>query len=175
MCMEIISKAPRRGARLAPGLELLLAVALAGLASAGCSSVGKPASPVLGHVEIPEVKIEAVRDTTAQVFHDEGFKVLSNGWTTLTFGTEGSAMDDLTYGNWMGKRIRVRAKVTITELSNGGCRLECSASRIRNEGEPVEDEIKIGKMHGHRYQMMLQEVAKRLQAPPVKPGKEPPG
>jgi hypothetical protein len=172
MKMKTVSDVRRRGAQPAPGLALLLALSLCALWGAGCSSVGKPASPILGRVEIPDATVEAVRDTTSQVFHDEGFKVLSTGYTTLTFDTEGSAMDDLSYGNWMGKRIRIRAKVTITELSTGGCRLECTASRVRNEGEPVEDEIKIGKMHGHRYQMMLQEVAKRLHAPPVKPGKE---
>jgi hypothetical protein len=151
------------------GLALLLAVGLGGGLGAGCSSVGKPASPVLGSVEIRGVPIERIRDVTSEVFHDHGYKVAASGWTTLTFEREGSLMNDIAYGNWMGSRIRVRVKATLTELSGGGCKIECSAHLVRNEGEPVEDEVKVNRLHGHKYQKMLHEVAKRLHAPPVKP------
>jgi hypothetical protein len=167
--IETIATARRPTARLAAGLALLLAVCLGGWVGAGCSTVGKPVSPLLGSVEIQGATIEAIRDVTAEVFRDHGYKVVSSGWMKLIFEREGSLMNDLAYGNWMGKRIRVRAKATLIELPGGGFKIECSASLVRNEGEPVEDEVKVSKLHGHKYQKMLHEVAKRLHAPPVKP------
>jgi len=151
------------------GLALLLAVCLGGGLGAGCSTVGKPISPLLGSVEIRGVPIERIRDVTAEVFHDHGYKVAALGWTTLTFEKEGSLMNDLAYGNWMGSRVRVRVKASLLEVPGGRCKIECSASLVRNVGEPVEDEVKVNQLHGHKYQKMLREVAKRLHAPPIKP------
>lgn len=69
----------------------------------------------------------------------------------------------------MGARVVVRVKVLVFELSGGGCRLECSASLVRNEGEPVEDEVKVNQLHHRKYQSLLNEVAKRLRAQPLPP------
>ena len=169
MNIQRMAAAWRHAEQRAAGLALLLTLGLIGGLGAGCTSVGKPISPVLGRVEIRGAPIERIRDVTTEVFHDHGYRVLASGWTTLTFEREGSLMNDIAYGNWMGSRIRVRVKVTLDELSGGGCKVECSAHLVRNEGEPVEDEVKVSKLHGHKYQKMLHEVAKRLHAPPVKP------
>jgi hypothetical protein len=169
MNLEQMREASRPGGQLAAGLALVLAVGLGGLAGAGCSSIGKRALPVLGSVEIRGVPIERVSDVTAEVFHDHGYKVADRGYTTLTFVRDGSAMSNVAYGNWMGSRIRERARVSLIELSGGGYKLECSATLVRNEGEPVEDEITISKWHGPKYQKLLREVARRLKAPPVEP------
>jgi hypothetical protein len=169
--MNIATLAPARrpAAQAAAVWALLLAVCLGGWAGAGCTSVGKPAAPLLGTIEIRDAPVERVCDVASQVFHDHGYKVCSNGWTTLIFERDGSLLNDLAWGNWMGARIRVRVKVSVIELSGGGCRLECSASLVRNEGEPVEDEVKVNRLHHRKYQSLLDEVANRLRAPPPKP------
>jgi hypothetical protein len=167
MDTEQMTRASRPARQLAAGLGLLLG--LGGLAVVGCSTVGKPVLPVLGSIDIPGVPMTRVSDVTAEVFHDHGYKVGTLGWGPLTFERDGSVMNNVAYGNWMGPRIRERVKVTLTELSGGGCRIECSATLVRNEGEPVEDEVTIHKWNGPKYQNLLREVAKRLNAPPVKP------
>ena len=108
MNIQRIATAWRHAEQRPACLALWLAVCLGGGLGAGCSTVGKPVSPLLGSVEIRGVPIERIRDVTTEVFHDHGYRVLASGWTTLTFEREGSLMNDIAYGNWMGSRIRVR-------------------------------------------------------------------
>jgi hypothetical protein len=153
----------------------LLAACLAGFLTAGCSSTEKPASARFASVEIKGQPHERVRDVTAEVFHDHGYLVTRNGWADLVFEREGSAMNNLAYGNWMGKRVWVRVKAAIFDSSARSCRLQCEAFILRNRGEALEEEIRITKVHSRPYQDLLDEVARRLggtmtNAVPTRPG-----
>jgi hypothetical protein len=134
----------------------------------GCRSPGKPDAARFASVPIHGHTVDKVRDATAQVFHADGFKVLKQGWANLTLEKEGSSMNNIAYGNWMGSGIWVRAKVTIVDIAPDECRLDCEAFLVRNRGESVEEEIKINKLHSHHYQKLLEEVAKRLSSTPPK-------
>jgi len=158
------------GPELRPwSLAVWLAVCLGASLSAGCRSTGKVHSDEFASVELHGHPIEQVRDVTAQVFHDHGYKVTQKGWTSLVFEKEGSTMNNLAYGNWMGSGIGLRVKATIHDLSPGECRLECEAFLVRNRDEPVEDEIKVSKLHRRPYQKLLDEVARRLSSEAAMP------
>ncbi len=154
---------------------VLLAACVAGLLAAGCSSTGKTASARFASVEIQGQRHERVRDVTAEVFRDHGYLVTRNGWADMVFEREGSAMNNIAYGNWMGKRVWVRVKAAVTDMSAARCQVKCEAFVVRNRGESLEEEIQLTKVQSGQYKDLLNEVAKRLGAVapgpvPVKPG-----
>jgi hypothetical protein len=153
---------PDRASLCPWSLAVLLAACLVGFLSPGCSSIEKPASARFASIEIQDQPHERVRDVTAEVFRDHGYLVTRNGWADLIFEREGSTMNNLAYGNWMGGRVWVRVKAAISDLSARNCRLQCEAFILRNRGEALEEEIRITKVHSRPYQDLLDEVAKRL-------------
>jgi len=148
-------------------LSVLLAVCFAALATTGCRSAAKQEPARFASVEIVGQTHERVRDVAAEVFHDHGYLVTRNGWGSLVFEREGSAMNNLAYGNWMGGRVWVRVKATIFDVSARQCRLHCEAFILRNRGEALEEEIRIKRIHNRPYQELLDEVARRLGGPPT--------
>ena len=150
-------------------LTILLAVCLAAFLGTGCKSTEKSHPDHLASVEIHGHPVERVRDVTSQVFLENGYRVTLNGWAKLVFEKEGSNMNNIAYGNWMGSGIWIRVKASIFETSPGNCRLDCDAFLLRNRNEPVEEEIKISKLHNRPYQKLLNEVVKRLARETVKP------
>jgi hypothetical protein len=146
------------------GLCALLAVSSVALPGVGCRTVGKSDPAQIASVEIHGHPLPRVRDVTAEVFHEHGYEVMKRGWVDLVFEREGSSMNNIAYGNWMGSGIWVRAKVRIADISPEESRIDCEAFLLRNRGEPTEEEIKIRKIHSHQYQKLLNEVAKRLKA-----------
>lgn len=156
-------------------LASILAVCLAGVLAGGCSSTEKTASARFASVEVQGQPHERVRDVTADVFREHGYLVTRNGWADLVFEREGSAMNNVAYGNWMGKRVWIRVKAAVTDPSASKCHVKCEAFIIRNRGEALEEEIRITKMQGGQYQDLLDEVAMRLtgvttKPPPARPG-----
>ena len=143
-------------------LPLLAAVCVGVFLGAGCSSTGKSDSAEFAAVEIHGQPPERVCDVAAEVFLEHGYKVKRQGWARLFFEKEGSAMNNLAYGNWMGGRVWVRVKVSVVEASANTCRVKGEAFLLRNRGEPLEEEIRIRKLHSRPYQELLDEVAKRL-------------
>ena len=81
---------------------------------------------------------------------------------------QGSSMDNVAYGNWTGgEPVYVRVKVEAVLLSQGTCRLQCLAYKVRDKGSfAFEEEVKVAGMGSHAYQKMLNEVAAKLKAPP---------
>jgi hypothetical protein len=157
MGRESAGSEPRRW-RLAGLLAICLGLSLC----VGCSSTPKPDSDPLAYVEIHGQPHEKVADMAAQVFHDHGYTVTRNGWAHLVFEKQGSTMNDIAYGDWLDGRLWVRVKVSVVEVSPNTCRLECEAFLLRGRGHALEEEIRINKLHSHKYHQLLKEVAKRL-------------
>jgi hypothetical protein len=146
-------------------VRLWLMMSLGGLVLGGCSSPGKPDSARFASVSIRGHTVDQVRDATSQVFHADGFKVIKKGWANLLLEKEGSSMNNIAYGNWMGSGIWVRAKVTIVDIAPSESRIDCEAFLVRTKDGATEEEIKINKLHRHHYQKLLDEVSRRLSAP----------
>jgi hypothetical protein len=154
------------------GLPVLLAACLAAGATAGCRSAPTQDPLQFASVVIHDQPHERVRDATAKVFVEHGYRVAKNGWADLVFEREGSTMNNLAYGTLMTGRVWVRVKVAIVEAMPGTCRLDGDAFVLRGRGEVLEEETKITKVHNRPYQDLLNEVAKRLKA--ENPGTVPP-
>jgi len=150
-------------------LPVLLAVCVSVFLSVGCSTPGEPDSAHFASVEVHDQPVERVSDVTAEVFLKHGYKVRRQAWGRFFFEKQGSAMNNLAYGNWMGGAVWVRVKASVQELSPGHCQVKCEAFLLRNRGEPLEEEIRVRKVHSGHYQELLDEVAKRLTGDVAKP------
>ncbi|HOX59155.1 MAG TPA: hypothetical protein P5205_18380 [Candidatus Paceibacterota bacterium] len=163
-------RSDRSGLPLRPwGLAVLLAIGLGTFLGTGCSSTKTAKSAHFASVEIRGQPPERVSDVTSEVFHDHGYKVTRRTWASLCFEKEGTAMNNLAYGNWMGQRVWVRVRVSVGEALPGTCQLKCEAFFLRNRGEPLEEEIRIGKLHKGQYQELLNEVATRISGKTAEP------
>ena len=143
-------------------LTVLLAACLAAVAATGCRSAATQEPLRFASVVIHGQPHERVRDTTALVFLEHGYRVAKNGWADLVFEREGSAMNNIAYGTLMAGHVWVRVKASIVDGLPGTCRLDCEAFVLRNRGEALEEETRITKLHNRQYQDILNEVAKRL-------------
>jgi len=141
---------------------MLAAICLLGLLAAGCKTNDKPESARFASVEIRGHSPQDIRATTVDVFREHGYKLASGSLSELVFEREGSTMNNLAYGNWMGTGITARAKISFVPVTDDLYRVECHAFLVRNKGEVLEEEITIKHVHSGPYQKMLDEAAKRL-------------
>ena len=132
------------------------------LLGAGCSSTDKPESARFASVEVHGSTLAQLSSVTAAVFHEHGYRADTGGKRGLVFEKQGTTMNNLAYGNWMGTGILARVKVIFVPITDDEFRIECHAFLVRSKGEALEEEIPVSSMHSGQYQKMLNEVAKRL-------------
>jgi hypothetical protein len=144
---------------------IMAVIGLAVLLAAGCKTNDKPESAQFASVDIRGRPVDLIRSATADVFHEHGYKAESESLATLVFDKEGSAMNNLAYGNWMGTPVGTRVRLNFVPIGEYSFRIECHAFIVRNKGEVLEDEITINGIHRGQYQKMLDEIAKRLVRP----------
>ena len=158
---NLISRLEHPGRSFA-GAVLVAALCIACLHVTGCKSTEKPESAQFASVEIQGHTVEQIRSVTADVFHQHGYKAATGNLSSLVFEKEGSTMNNIAYGNWMGTGIANRAKINFVLLTGDAFRIECHAFLVRNKGEVLEEEIPVKGIHSGVYQKMLNEIAKRL-------------
>ena len=149
---------------LPAGFVLLACLLLA----TGCGSTGKSGSSSFASVEITNRTPEQIREATVAVFMENGYTMGPSGSTELVFEQEGSRMNEIAYGNWMGGTpVYVRVKASIVPLAEGKYRLQCSAGMVRDRGDSFfEEDVKLANIRRRPYQDLLDKVAKRLRQQP---------
>jgi len=150
-----------RASAVAGWLAVVLAC-LGGFVGAGCRSTDKPESARFASVEVVVRSNQQLHSVTADVFHEPGYNAAPGSVSTLVFEKQGSTMNNLAYGNWMGAGIGSRVKVSFIPVSGDIFRIECHAFLVRNKGEVLEEEMPVSGIHSGQYQKMLNEIAKRL-------------
>ncbi len=142
---------------------LLVFVSCAGIGLlAGCHSTGPSGSSKLASVEIRWNTPGQISEVTSEVFEADGYEVARGGPTHLVFEKKASTMNNIAYGNWMDSAVWERVKASIEPVGEATFRLECQAYFVRDRGGTTEEELKMGGMHSHTYQKLLDRVAKRL-------------
>jgi hypothetical protein len=146
--------------RTAASAALLILIAPA---ISGCRSIGKPNSASFASVEIKGRTPTEIRDATVSVFRDDGYSTVFAGTTDLVFEQEGSRMNKVAYGDWVGgSSVYVRVKASIVPLSESDYRLQCTAYMVRNKGTGIEDEVRLANVRSGPYQRLLKKVAGQL-------------
>jgi hypothetical protein len=147
-------------------LFLCLAGALIGL-TFGCATNDQPfgdRTVVLIHNRSPK---EIIATTTA-VFKEKSFELKSSGKTDAVFEIKGDAWESLTWGGWDGGGTWQRAHVQISDYGAGDYLVEVNVDLVSGKGDAFfEDKHPITRRARKPYQEMLNEVQKRLQAPPA--------
>jgi hypothetical protein len=127
----------------------------------GCHSTPTNPSGQFASVDLHNNTPGQIRAVALEVFKTDGY-TLAEGSTSrdYVFEKEGSSIDNLAYGNWIGTPIWVRFKVHLVPISEATFRLQGDAFLVRGKGEPAEEEIKV--KHASSYQKILNQVAQRL-------------
>jgi hypothetical protein len=151
----------------------LILIAIGGLAlwAAGCGTFDQSSAEKFASVIIKGNTPRQIRDVAADVFAGHGYKVVITK-TNLICERMGSGVDNVAYGNWMSgeQPVYVRVRVEAVQLSQGTCRLQCLAYKVRDRGSfAFEEEVKVYNVGSHAYQKMLNEVADRLKVPKTPP------
>jgi hypothetical protein len=147
------------GGLVSAGVLLLACLLL----TTGCGSMGQPASSGIASVEITNRTPDQIRDATLSVFREKGFTLGPSTPNELVFEQEGSKMDQVAYGNWMGGKVYIRAKVAIVPVVEGRYRLQCTPGMVRDKGDSFfEEDVKLANIRRRPYQDLLDQVAKRL-------------
>jgi hypothetical protein len=109
----------------------------------------------------PAVLVEAETET---VFKQHGYQASRSKTSELVFEKEGTDMDTLVYGDWSPKKVWVRVKVHVYDLSSvQQVLLECDAFMVVDHGDThFEEEHELTSVRRGRFQDLLDEVSQRL-------------
>ena len=158
----------RIGAGLQPAgrswkLVALLALGLGTLIGSGCRSTPKPEAGGFASVIIAGNTPGQIGDMTVEVFKAHGYSTAEAGRKGLVLEKKATSLTNLAYGSWLGDTpIWVRVEVAIVPVAERTFRLQCQAYRVQDRGGALEEEVKIGQLHAHPYQQLLEEVSARF-------------
>jgi hypothetical protein len=146
------------------GATLLLIFALGAV---GCKS-NTPYSASFASVEVKERTPKEIYNAIVAVFKEDGYTLAAKTSEFLVFEEEGSRMDKLAYGSWVGETpIYVRVKVSMVSLAEENAwRIQCNAYMVRDKGAMLEDEVKLPNRRSKPFQNLLDKVADRLDKQP---------
>ncbi len=136
------------------------------LLGAGCRT-GEPGSASFASVVIAGKTPQAICQTTAAVFQEDGYKTSVLTLDRMVFEKEGTRGQSLAYSGVVdthyGAVTVVRVQAELVNLGSGSYRLQCQASMVRNAGDSFfEDESRLTTLRRRPYQNLLDKVAKRL-------------
>jgi hypothetical protein len=146
------------------GRRALLFLPFLVLAWVGCRSHPATPSSRLASVLITNHPVMQVETATEEVFTQHGYQTGRSKTSRLVFEKEGTGMNTLVYGDWSTKKVWVRVKVYVHDLTSvQQVLLECDAFMVAEHGDPhFEEEHKLTGVHRGRFQDLLDEVSQRL-------------
>jgi hypothetical protein len=129
---------------------------------AGCHSTDQPASS-FASTTISGNTPGQIRDAALLVFREDGYRAAQLDPGALIFEKEGTRMNEIAYGNWLGDiPVWVRVKASVVPYGEMTYRLQCQAFMVRDRGTGAEEEVALGGLHRGPYQKLLDKVAQRL-------------
>ena len=134
------------------------------LAWAGCRTHPNTPSSRLASILITNRPVAQVEAVTEAVFKEHSYQTTRSKASELIFEKEGTGMNTLVYGDWSSKKVWVRVKVYLHELSSvDQVLLDCDAYMVGEHGDlHFEEEHKLTSVHRGRFQDLLDEVSQRL-------------
>ena len=132
------------------------------LISAGCHSTSQTASN-FASTTISGNTPGQIRDAAVSVFQADGYQAIRIDPAGLIFEKEGSRMNEIAYGNWLGDiPVWVRVKASVVSAGEMVYRLQCQAFMVRDRGTGAEEEVALSSLHRGAYQKLLDKVAQQL-------------
>ena len=144
-------------------LPLCLMIVVLALSGAGCRTTDSSSPARFASVIISGNTPGQIRDAAVEVFGENGYREATTDPAGMVFEKEGSSMNNLAYGSWLGdSRVWIRVKAGVTTTGERRSLLECSAFLVRDIGSAAEEELPVRGMHRGQYQKLLDQVASRL-------------
>jgi hypothetical protein len=129
---------------------------------AGCHSTNMPASSFAA-TTISGNTPSQIRDAAVLVFQEDGYRATRADPAALVFEKEGTRMNEIAYGNWLGDvPVWVRVKASVVPVGEMSYRLQCHSYMVRDRGGASEEEVSLTGIHKGPYQKLLDKVAARL-------------
>ena len=138
----------------------LVAMSVAGLLG-GCATI-EPGAPVAA-VNVRARSSFEVKDVVERVFNADGYRTSGRAYDSVTFDKEGTNIDRITYGNWIGGEVSKRARVTVVEKGEGVFRVRCTPLIVRDPNDVAfEDEHRRMQLFSPHYSRLLREVKREF-------------
>lgn len=115
-------------------------MALLVLVAAGCQRLGKTSPNVVASITISNQTVSVVAAATEAVFVRHDFQGGRTGATQFTFQRAGSAMENVVYGEWIDRKVVLRAVVTLKEIETNITTVVCDARMVSAPGDTVFEE-----------------------------------
>ena len=130
----------------------------------GCQSHPSDPSGHLASVLITNQPITRVEQVTRAVFTAHDYQTARPKLGQLIFEKEGTGMNTFVYGDWSDKKVWIRAKVFVQELTSPQqVLLACDGYAVVDHGDAhFEEEHKLTAVHRGRFQDLLNEINQRL-------------
>jgi hypothetical protein len=147
-------------------LKFLSLVLACGLFSAGCH-LGQPASASFASVKISGRSVGQIQQATVAVFRDDGYQAYNSSGLEWMFEKEGTQMNKVAYGNWIGGTpVWIRVRTSMVPLGPNSYRLQCHAFMVRSKGDSFfEEEVQLKNIRSGPYQELLDKVSGKLNQP----------
>jgi hypothetical protein len=160
-----------RFTRTAVGIGLL-SVAL--LLTAGCASLGKPASASFASVVIKNHSIPEIKQATKTVFQENGFQFIGPQGDDLVFQREATRGETISYAGFVGaqegSQVFMQVRVIINVKNPTSYWLSCKAYAVTNPNQPVfENATPLFDFQRRPYQKLMDQVLDNLQQSPATP------
>ena len=144
-------------------LAAILVLVVCFLGTLGCHSTDRPASASFASTTITGNTPGQIRDAAIVVFRQDGYKATRIDPNSLLFEKEGTKMNEIAYGSWLGDvPVWVRVKASVEPLGEMTFRLQCRAFMVRDRGRATEEEVALSNLHKGSYQKLLDKVAQQL-------------
>ena len=133
----------------------------AGLFFSGCANF-EPGTPVAA-VNVSAASRFDVMDAIERVFNEAGYRISSRTFDSVTFDKEGTRMDRVLHGNWMGGDVVERARVVVVDRGSGRYRIRCTPQIVRDaDDDAFEDTHRRMQLVSFHYSGLLRQVKKGL-------------
>ena len=133
----------------------------AGVLLSGCANL-EPGAPVAATTVRAASRFE-VMDAIERVFRDAGYRISKQTFDTVTLDKEGTRMDRVLHGNWMGGEVTERARVVIVDRGGGRYRIRCTPQVVRNaDDDAFEDAHRRMRLVSFHYSGLLRKVKKEF-------------
>jgi hypothetical protein len=144
-------------------LAAILVLVVCLLDASGCHSTDRPASASFASTTISGNTPGQIRDAAIVVFQQDGYKATRIDPNSLLFEKEGTKMNEIAYGSWLGDvPVWVRVKASVVPLGEMTFRLQCRAFMVRDRGTATEEEVTLSNLHKGSYQKLMDQVAQQL-------------
>ena len=127
-----------------------------------CANI-EPGAPVAA-VDVRAKSSFEVMDVVEHVFNEDGYRTQGRTFDTITFEQEGTKVDQVVHGNWIGGEVAKRARVAVAAKGDGVYRVRCTPLIVRDPSDVAfEDEHRRMQLFSPHYTHLLRQVKREFQ------------